>query len=56
MAPQVEQVTLVFRSLTTSKLLAACWLLYSSCRLNMPQPESSTDFAIRVLAAALSHT
>jgi hypothetical protein len=44
-------VTLVFLSLTTSKLLAACWLLYSRKVLSIPQPESSTDFAIRVLAS-----
>jgi len=47
-APQAEQVTLVFRSLTTSKLLAACLALYSRNLLSIPQPESSTDFAIRV--------
>ena len=49
--PQAEQVTLVLLSLTTSKLLAACWLLYSRKPLSMPQPESSTDFAIRVLTS-----
>src|ERR1700686_3225178 len=50
-APQVEQVTLVFLSLTSSNVLAACWLLYSKKLLSSPQPESSTHFAIRVLAS-----
>jgi hypothetical protein len=47
----VEQVTLVFLSLTTSNVLAAWWLLYSRKFLNIPRPESSTDVAILVLAS-----
>src|ERR1700683_1633610 len=50
-APQAEQVTLVFLSITTSNVLAACWLLYSRKVLSLPQPESNTDFAIRVRAS-----
>src|SRR3984885_12882751 len=50
-APQAEQVTLVFLSLATSNVLAACWLLYSRKPLSMPQLESSTDLAIRVLTS-----
>jgi hypothetical protein len=50
-AAQAEQVMLVFLSLVTSKLLAACSHLYAKNLLSVPQPESSTDFAIRVRTA-----
>jgi hypothetical protein len=46
--PQLLQVRVVFRSLTIRTLLPACWPLYCSCLLSMPQPASSTDLAIRV--------
>jgi len=41
-------VTLVYLSFVTSKLLAAYAHLYAKKPLSMPQPESNTDFAIRV--------
>jgi len=41
-------MTLVFLSLVTSKLLAACSHLYAKKPLSIPQPEYSTDLAIRV--------
>src|ERR1700728_4159991 len=47
-ARQGKQVTVVFLSLVTSNVLPACWLLYCRKPLSMPQPESSTDLAIRV--------
>src|ERR1700691_379466 len=50
-APQFEQVTVEYLSSLTSKLLAACSHLYARSLLSIPQPESSTDFAIRVLTS-----
>ena len=49
--PQLLHAREVFFSLTTLTLLPACLPLYCSCVLSIPQPESSTDFAIRVLAS-----
>ena len=48
--PQLEQPRVVFRSLTTCTDLPAFSPLYRSICLSMPQPLSSTDFAIRVFA------
>jgi hypothetical protein len=42
--PHEEQVTLVYFSLTTETLLPACWPLYCSCVLSMPQPLSKNGF------------
>ena len=50
-APQLLHACVVYLSLTIRTHLPACWPLYCSCALSMPQPESSTDFAIRVLAS-----
>src|SRR4051794_31911646 len=50
-APQLEQLREVFRSLTTWTVLPAHSPLYCKNRLSVPQPESNTDFAIRVFAS-----
>ena len=50
-APHLLHAREVFLSLTTLTLLPACLPLYCSCVLNIPQPASSTDLAIRVLAS-----
>src|ERR1700750_3353092 len=50
-APQLEQAREVFLSLTTWTVLPAHSPLYCRNRLSMPQPESRTDFAIRVFAS-----
>jgi hypothetical protein len=41
----------VFLSLTICTDLPVCSPLYSSIRLSIPHPLSSTDFAIRVFAS-----
>ena len=43
----------VFLSLTIDTRLPACWPLYRSCVLSIPQPASSTDLAIRVFTSFL---
>src|SRR5580700_3359385 len=50
-APQKLHGRVVFRSLTTATDLPAYSPLYCNIRLSMPQPLSSTDFAIRVFAS-----
>jgi hypothetical protein len=50
-APQLLHVRVVFRSLTIRTLLPACWPLYCNSVLSIPQPASSTDFAIRVFTS-----
>src|ERR1700736_1290971 len=50
-APHDDQVRLVYLSPTIDTHLPACWPLYCSCVLSMPQPASSTDFAIRVFTS-----
>jgi hypothetical protein len=49
-APQLEQLREVFLSLTICTVLPAHSPLYCKNRLSRPQPESNTDFAIRVFA------
>ena len=49
--PQQLQVRVVFRSLTTLTDLPAYSPLYCSIRLSEPQPESNTDFDIRVFTS-----
>src|ERR1700704_5976680 len=51
--PQPLHVRVVFLSLTMDTHLPACWPLYSTCVLRMPQPASSTDLAIRVFTSFL---
>src|SRR5262249_20418174 len=50
-ASQLEQTCVVFVSSTICTDLPACSPLYCSIRLSIPQPLSSTDFAIRVLTS-----
>src|SRR5947209_7742758 len=49
--PQLEQARVVNRSLTMTTDLPACSPLYCSICLSIPQPLSSTAFAIRVFTS-----
>jgi hypothetical protein len=49
--PHLLQARVVFLSETTFTDLPACSPLYNSICLSSPQPQSNTDFPIRVFAS-----
>ena len=50
-ALQLLHVCVVYLSLTIRTHLPAIWPLNCNCALSIPQPESRTDLAIRVLTS-----